>query len=39
LLLLVLSVTAGWTDTISFLGLNGLFTAHITCASRKHYPE
>jgi uncharacterized membrane protein YoaK (UPF0700 family) len=29
-LLLVLSVTAGCTDTISFLGLNGLFTAHIT---------
>jgi uncharacterized membrane protein YoaK (UPF0700 family) len=29
-LLLVLSVTAGCTDIISFLGLNGLFTAHIT---------
>jgi len=26
----VLSVTAGCTDIISFLGLNGLFTAHIT---------
>jgi uncharacterized membrane protein YoaK (UPF0700 family) len=30
LLLIVLSVTAGSTDIISFLGLNGLFTAHIT---------
>jgi uncharacterized membrane protein YoaK (UPF0700 family) len=30
MLLLVLSVTAGCTDIISFLGLNGLFTAHIT---------
>jgi uncharacterized membrane protein YoaK (UPF0700 family) len=29
-LLAVLSVTAGCTDIISFLGLNGLFTAHIT---------
>jgi|SRR5579862_1424315 uncharacterized membrane protein YoaK (UPF0700 family) len=29
-LLVVLSVTAGCTDIISFLGLNGLFTAHIT---------
>jgi len=29
-LLLVLSVTAGCTDIISFLGLNGLFTAHVT---------
>jgi len=29
-LLIVLSVTAGCTDIISFLGLNGLFTAHIT---------
>jgi uncharacterized membrane protein YoaK (UPF0700 family) len=27
---LVLSLIAGSTDTISFLGLNGLFTAHIT---------
>jgi uncharacterized membrane protein YoaK (UPF0700 family) len=27
---LVLSLTAGSTDTIGFLGLNGLFTAHIT---------
>jgi uncharacterized membrane protein YoaK (UPF0700 family) len=27
---LVLSVIAGSTDTIGFLGLNGLFTAHIT---------
>jgi uncharacterized membrane protein YoaK (UPF0700 family) len=27
---LVLGVTAGSTDTIGFLGLNGLFTAHIT---------
>ena len=26
----VLSVIAGSTDTIGFLGLNGLFTAHIT---------
>ena len=26
----VLSLIAGSTDTISFLGLNGLFTAHIT---------
>jgi uncharacterized membrane protein YoaK (UPF0700 family) len=26
----VLSVTAGCTDVIGFLGLNGLFTAHIT---------
>src|ERR1700722_458068 len=30
LLLVILSVTAGSTDTIGFLGLNGLFTAHIT---------
>jgi uncharacterized membrane protein YoaK (UPF0700 family) len=29
-LLIVLSVTAGSTDVIGFLGLNGLFTAHIT---------
>jgi uncharacterized membrane protein YoaK (UPF0700 family) len=29
-LLIVLSVTAGSTDMISFLGLDGLFTAHIT---------
>jgi uncharacterized membrane protein YoaK (UPF0700 family) len=29
-LLVVLSVTAGCTDIISFLGLNRLFTAHIT---------
>jgi hypothetical protein len=29
-LLVVLSVTAGCTDIISFLGLNGLFTAHLT---------
>jgi uncharacterized membrane protein YoaK (UPF0700 family) len=29
-LLVVLSVTAGCMDIISFLGLNGLFTAHIT---------
>ena len=29
-LLFVLSVTAGCTDVISFFGLNGLFTAHIT---------
>jgi len=29
-LLVVLSVTAGCTDVIGFLGLNGLFTAHIT---------
>jgi uncharacterized membrane protein YoaK (UPF0700 family) len=29
-LLVVLSVTAGCTDVISFLGLDGLFTAHIT---------
>lgn len=29
-LLLVLSVIAGCTDIIGFLGLNGLFTAHIT---------
>jgi hypothetical protein len=29
-LLVVLSVTARCTDIISFLGLNGLFTAHIT---------
>jgi uncharacterized membrane protein YoaK (UPF0700 family) len=29
-LLIVLSITAGCTDIISFLGLNGLFTAHIT---------
>lgn len=29
-LLLVLSITAGCTDVISFLGLDGLFTAHIT---------
>ena len=27
---MVLSVVAGSTDTIGFLGLNGLFTAHIT---------
>jgi uncharacterized membrane protein YoaK (UPF0700 family) len=26
----VLSLTAGAMDTIGFLGLNGLFTAHIT---------
>jgi uncharacterized membrane protein YoaK (UPF0700 family) len=26
----VLSVIAGATDSIGFLGLNGLFTAHIT---------
>jgi uncharacterized membrane protein YoaK (UPF0700 family) len=26
----VLSVIAGSTDIIGFLGLNGLFTAHIT---------
>lgn len=30
LLLFVLSVIGGSTDTISFLALNGLFTAHIT---------
>jgi uncharacterized membrane protein YoaK (UPF0700 family) len=30
LLLFVLSVIAGCTDVISFLGLGGLFTAHIT---------
>jgi uncharacterized membrane protein YoaK (UPF0700 family) len=29
-LLVVLSVIAGCTDVIGFLGLNGLFTAHIT---------
>jgi uncharacterized membrane protein YoaK (UPF0700 family) len=29
-LLVVLSLTAGRSDIISFLGLNGLFTAHIT---------
>ena len=29
-LLIVLSVTAGCTDVIGFLILNGLFTAHIT---------
>ncbi len=29
-LLIVLSVTAGCTDVIGFLGLHGLFTAHIT---------
>ena len=29
-LLIVLSVTAGCTDVIGFLVLNGLFTAHIT---------
>jgi uncharacterized membrane protein YoaK (UPF0700 family) len=29
-LIVLLSVTAGCTDIISFLGLNGLFTAHIT---------
>lgn len=29
-LLVVLSVTAGCTDVITFLGLGGLFTAHIT---------
>jgi uncharacterized membrane protein YoaK (UPF0700 family) len=29
-LLIVLSVIAGCTDIIGFLGLNGLFTAHIT---------
>jgi hypothetical protein len=29
-LLFVLSATAGCTDVIGFLGLNGLFTAHIT---------
>jgi uncharacterized membrane protein YoaK (UPF0700 family) len=29
-LLLVLSVTAGCTDVITFLGLGGLFSAHIT---------
>jgi uncharacterized membrane protein YoaK (UPF0700 family) len=29
-LLIVLSITAGCTDVIGFLGLNGLFTAHIT---------
>src|ERR1700704_2822011 len=29
-LLIVLSVTAGCTDIIGFLGLDGLFTAHIT---------
>jgi uncharacterized membrane protein YoaK (UPF0700 family) len=29
-LLIVLSVIAGCTDVIGFLGLNGLFTAHIT---------
>src|ERR1700691_6666631 len=30
ILLLILSLTAGSTDTIGFLSLNGLFTAHIT---------
>jgi len=30
LLLIALSITAGSTDTIGFLDLNGLFTAHIT---------
>ena len=30
LLVFILSVTAGSTDTIGFLGLGGLFTAHIT---------
>ena len=30
MLLVVLSVTAGCTDVIGFLGLDGLFTAHIT---------
>src|SRR5271156_6037942 len=30
LLPFVLSLTAGCTDVIGFLGLNGLFTAHIT---------
>src|SRR5260221_2648789 len=29
-LLIVLSITAGCTDIIGFLGLNGLLTAHIT---------
>src|ERR1700689_4421470 len=29
-LVILLSVTAGSTDIIGFLGLNGLFTAHIT---------
>lgn len=29
-LLIVLSITAGSTDVISFLGLNGLFTSHVT---------
>src|ERR1700737_2851425 len=29
-LLIVLSITAGCTDVIGFLGLNGLLTAHIT---------
>ena len=29
-LVILLSVTAGSTDVIGFLGLNGLFTAHIT---------
>jgi uncharacterized membrane protein YoaK (UPF0700 family) len=29
-LLVVLSVTAGCTDVIGYLGLNGLFTSHIT---------
>ncbi len=30
MLLVVLSITAGCTDIIGFLGLHGLFTAHIT---------
>ena len=29
-LLIVLSIIAGCTDVIGFLGLNGLFTSHIT---------